>query len=101
MNKKVSIKNKHIGYSSIIRMYPKEEGYLKKIQGIHTIKKLSSVSKIISNIKKGDKVLFAKNGGENILKVNLFNKNRLQLLADKRKLEKFIKIETTKKRTLL
>jgi biotin carboxylase len=96
MNKKISTQKKHIGYSSILKIYPKNEGYIKKIKGLKRIKKFSSVSKIIPHLKVGDKSLFAKNGGENILKINLFNKDKIQLLADKRKVEKTIEVETSK-----
>lgn len=98
MNKKIVIRKKHVGYSSILKLYPKKEGYITHIKGLSDIQTLPSVSKIIPNLKVGAYALFAKNGGENILKVNLFHTDKLQLLADKRKVEKIIDIETTEKK---
>ena len=97
MDKKIEIQDTHVGYSSILKLYPKKEGYITHIQGLSHIQTLPSVSKIIPNLNIGAYALFAKNGGEPILKVNLFHTDRLQLLADKRKVEKILDIKTTKK----
>ncbi|MCB9809091.1 ATP-grasp domain-containing protein [Candidatus Nomurabacteria bacterium] len=99
MGKKPLIKNKAIGFTTILYFFPQQEGYITKINGVKKIKQLESFSSVDVRLKKGDRSLHAKNGGEYVLKVTLYNKDRPALLRDKRKLEKLVHIETSKQKT--
>lgn len=97
--KKPNMKRTKQGYSSVVKFYAPTEGYLKKILGIIKAQKLDSVLSFKKNLHKGDQARFAKHGGEYVCRFMLFNTNKQQFIADKRKLEKMIHIETTKYKT--
>lgn len=96
LNKKPVIKNKLIMYSTVLEFFPKKEGYLKCIKGIHKIKKLDSFFEMKVNSKIGDVVGFAKNGYLNVLYVLLRNKNKKTFCKDLKIVESLIGIETNK-----
>jgi len=98
IGKKPVIKNKPIGFTTILYFFPQKEGYIYEINGTKKARKLESFQSLDAKLKKGDRSLHAKNGGEYALKVSLFNKERSALLRDKRKLEKYIEIETKKQK---
>ncbi|OHA62698.1 MAG: hypothetical protein A3E07_00240 [Candidatus Wildermuthbacteria bacterium RIFCSPHIGHO2_12_FULL_45_9] len=50
------------------------------------------------NLKIGDRAIYAKHGGKSVFDIILFNKDRAKLLADIRRLEQMISIETASKR---
>lgn len=82
------------GYTSVIKFFPKKEGVITKITGIKKAKELPSFFDIQKKAKTGDKALFAKNGGTCLFYITLFHEDKSQFIADKRKLEKMICIET-------
>lgn len=86
------------GHSSIMRFYSKEEGFIKKTSGIKKVTTLESFVKIDRKLKRGEKCLHSKNGGAYVFKVDLFNKDKGKLTADKRKIENMVHIETVKHR---
>jgi len=90
------INKKMIGYSVALKFFAKNEGTLSTLSGIKKIQKLNSFHEIKINKKIGDKCLFAKHGGKSVFDLILFNKNRSELLADIRRVEKNIIIKTTK-----
>jgi len=98
MGKKPVVKSKAVGFTSILYFYPQKEGYISEIKGVKRAQKLESFESLDAKLKKGDRSLHAKNGGEYVLKISLFNKDRSELLRDKRKLEKLIHIETKKQK---
>ncbi|PID83479.1 hypothetical protein CSB11_01675 [Candidatus Campbellbacteria bacterium] len=97
-DEKIKIPKKKIGNMTTIQLYPKEEGYIKKIEGINKIKKLESFYSLSKQLRKGQKSIWSKNGGDGVLRITLFNENYEQFIADKRRAEKMIKIETVKQR---
>lgn len=94
MGKPVNVHKKKQGYTSFIKFYPKKEGVITKITGIKKAQSLESFLEVKQNLKKGDRARFAKNGGDCVFRVTLFHKNKAQWIADKRKLEKIVSIET-------
>ncbi|MFH1189026.1 MAG: ATP-grasp domain-containing protein [bacterium] len=82
------------GYTATLMFFAKKEGKLLKLNGIKKIQELLSFVEIIINKKVGDMCRFAKNGGSFVVTVTLFNENRSKLLADIRRLEQTIVIET-------
>lgn len=96
LNKKPIFKNKLIAYSTVLEFFPKEEGYLKTIKGIHKIKKLDSFSEMKIGSKIGDFVGFAKNGYLNVLYVLLGNKNKKTFYKNLKIVENLVKIKTNK-----
>ena len=96
LNKEPIIKNKLVAHSAVLEFFPKREGYLKFIKGIHKIKKLDSFSKMEINSKIGDFVGFAKNGYLNVMYVLLGSKNKEIFYKDLKIVEDLIKIETSK-----
>ena len=77
-----------------MKFFAKQEGLIKKINGINKIKALGSFVSIEQNKKVGDKCRFAKNGGRSVANLIMFNESRSGLLADIRRAEKFLQIIT-------
>jgi len=100
LGKKISIPKKKRGYTSVIKFFAKKEGVISKITGIKKAAQLESFHEVVQLQHKGDRARFAKNGGKYVFRVTLFNKDKSQFIADKRKLEKMVHIETvsTKKK---
>ena len=65
-----------------------------KLTGIKKTRELKSFDSIVIKKKIGDRCLFAKNGGKGVFDITFFNKDRSKLLADIRRLEQTINIET-------
>ncbi len=82
------------GFTAVMQFFAKKEGKLTKLTGIKKAKELKSFRDVSINKKVGDRCLFAKNGGKSVFNITLFNKQRSDLLADIRRLEQAVKIET-------
>lgn len=95
--KKPIIPKKLQGYTVAMKFFAKEEGKLKAINGIKKVQDLASFKRIYINKRVGDTCLYAKHGGSSVFNIILFNKDRSALLADMRRLETTINIQTTKK----
>jgi len=93
MGRKPIIPKKIKGYATAMKFFTPKEGTLIKVLGLKKAKKISSIKKIDIQKNPGEKCQFARNGGVSIFNVILFNKDKAELLADVRKLEKIIKIE--------
>ncbi|MCK5096063.1 MAG: ATP-grasp domain-containing protein [Candidatus Pacebacteria bacterium] len=91
---KVVVPKKVLGYSAALKFFAKKEGKLIKLTGIKKAQELKSFYNIKINKKLGNRCLYAKNGGQSVFNIMLFNKDRSKLLADIRRLEKFVSIET-------
>lgn len=100
MGKKPRIPRERIGYSTVIKFYPREEGYITKIKGINKVDELESFvnKKVIRD--PHSKAYHAKHGGGYVARVVLFNEDKAAYIRDRRKLEKMIKIETSNKKLL-
>ena len=79
-----------------MKFFAKDEGFLDKLTGIKKIQELKSFKKIYINKSIGDTCQYAKNGGSSVFDLIMFNKDRSNLLADIRRVEQTIKIETSK-----
>ena len=82
------------GFTAVMQFYAKKEGKLDKIQGLFKIEALESVKRMKVRKEPGDRCTFAKNGGDPVLEVILFNSQRSVLLADIRRLEQILNITT-------
>jgi len=91
---KIEIPKKVLGHSVAMKFFAKKEGTLKNLIGIKKAQQLKSFYKITINKKIGSKCRYAKNGGSSVFNIILFNKDRSKLLADIRRLEQVIRIET-------
>ncbi|OGG41766.1 hypothetical protein A2837_00950 [Candidatus Kaiserbacteria bacterium RIFCSPHIGHO2_01_FULL_46_22] len=80
-------------FSAAIKYYAKEEGEIVSILGLKKIEKLNSFHQIEMRKKRGDKSVFAKNGGGAIFVLYLVNDSRAELLADIRRVEATVKVE--------
>lgn len=98
MAKTPILPKKVLGYSAAFKFYAKEEGILKEFKGVKKIRDIKSVKDIDVRKKVGDRCVSAKNGGKSVCNVILFNKDRSELLADIRRMEKTIVIKTSKRR---
>ena len=98
---KPEIPKKRKGFTAVFNMYGEKEGKLDSIKGLKKVRALESYVHMNIKKKKGDALLFAKNGGGVVLEIVLFNKKRPALLADIRRMEKAIDIvvETKKRRS--
>lgn len=81
-------------HSVAMKFFAKKEGHLTKLTGIKKAQGLESFRSITVHKKIGDMCQFAKNGGNSVFNIILSNPDRSRLLADIRRLEQMIKIET-------
>lgn len=95
--KKPIIPAKRHGYSVAMKFFAKKEGRLTKLKGIKKITAIKSLKFVRVRKNIGDYCTYAKNGGDSVLNIIMFNKDRPALLADVRRLEQMIHIETNKK----
>ncbi len=97
-NKKIILPQKVQGHTAVLKVYPKKEGYITKLKGIKKSQLLRSFHSI--NIKKkiGDRATHAKHGGKDIFNITFFNKERSKLLADIRRFEQMLEVETQQER---
>ncbi len=79
-------------FAAAMKYYAKEEGEIVSILGLKKIEKLTSFHKIEMRKKRGDKSVFAKNGGGAIFVLYLVNDSRSDLLADIRRVEEVVKV---------
>ena len=79
-------------FSAAMKYYAKEEGQIVSIMGLKKIEKLSSFHHLEMRKKRGDKSVFAKNGGGAIFVLYLVNDSRSELLADIRRVETLVKV---------
>jgi hypothetical protein len=80
--------------SAVLKFYSKKEGKLERLTGIKKVQDLSSFHRMRIRKKNGDMCKFAKHGHKPVFDVTLTNKNRSKLLADIRRIEQTVKIET-------
>ncbi len=88
------VPKKILGHSTAMKFFAKKEGVITSITGIKKARELKSFHEINVHKKVGDRAVFAKNGGKSVFNIILHNKDRSRLLADIRRLESFVKIET-------
>lgn len=88
------IPKKRLGYATYMKFYAKEEGIITNITGTPAVKRLSSFVEMIVEKKIGDEAPYAKNGGGPVVKLVLSNPERSGLLADIRRVEQNLNIET-------
>lgn len=81
-------------HSVAMKFFAKKEGRLTQLLGIKKAQGLESFRSISVHKKVGDMCQFAKNGGNSVFNIILSNPDRSRLLADIRRLEQMIKIET-------
>jgi biotin carboxylase len=91
---KIKIPKKVLAHSVAMKFFAKKEGPLTKLIGIKKATELESFYKITVNKKIGDTCRYAKNGGASVFNIILSNPSRPKLLADIRRLEQMISIET-------
>ncbi len=84
------------GYTVAMKFFAPKEGRLTKLAGIKNAQKLNSFKKITINKKIGSLCKYAKNNGSSVFDIIMFNKSRPKLLADIRRLEKMVNIQTKK-----
>lgn len=82
-------------FAAAMKYYAKEEGEIVSILGVKKVGKLSSFHHIEMRKKRGDKSVFAKNGGGAIFVLYLVNDSRSELLADIRRVEQTIKVKVS------
>ncbi|MCB9818593.1 ATP-grasp domain-containing protein [Candidatus Nomurabacteria bacterium] len=83
-------------FAAAMKYYAKEEGEIVSILGVKKIEKLASFHKIEMRKKRGDKSIFAKNGGGAVFVLYLVNDLRSELLADIRRVEATVKVKVIK-----
>lgn len=94
LDKKPEIPKKVKGYTVAMKFFAKEEGKLTKLTGIKRAQDLKSFKRIYINKQVGDSCLYAKHGGSSVFNIIMFNEDRSELLADIRRLEQMVEIET-------
>ena len=90
--KKPIIPKKQQGWSVAMKFFAKTEGKMKALNGIKKIQELKSFKVIYVHKKVGDMCKYAKHGGSSVFDIIMFHKERSELLADIRRLEKMIEI---------
>jgi hypothetical protein len=79
-------------FAAAMKYYAKEEGEIVSILGVKKVEKLSSFHHIEMRKKRGDRSVFAKNGGGAVFVLYLVNDSRSELLADIRRVEQTIEV---------
>lgn len=79
-------------FAAAMKYYAREEGEIVSILGIKKVEKLDSFYSIEMRKKRGDRSVFAKNGGGAIFVLYLVNDSRSDLLADIRRAEETVKV---------
>lgn len=92
--RKPNIPKKELGHTAVFQFFPDKPGIIKTLKGVKKIKELDSFYKITLNKKVGDRSISAANGGKSVMDVVLFHEDRPKLLADVRRMETLVKIET-------
>jgi biotin carboxylase len=92
--KKPVITRKAKGYTAVMQFYAPKEGKLERIQGLFKVQALQSLKRLNVRKEPGDRCTYAKNGGDPVLDVVLFDPDRSNLLADIRRIEQNLKIVT-------
>ncbi|HZX50361.1 MAG TPA: ATP-grasp domain-containing protein [Candidatus Paceibacterota bacterium] len=82
------------GYAAALKIFARQEGVITNFLGVKKVQALESLHSMETNKKIGDRAVFAKNGGKSVFDILLFNKDRSRLLADIRRIEQALKIET-------
>lgn len=95
IGEKTKIPKKRKGYAGALCFYAKKEGTLTTFKGAKKVRGLASFENIKVYKQVGDVCKFAKHGGKPVCQLVLFNKNRSDLLADIRRAEKSLVIETS------
>jgi len=95
-SKKPIIPRRIKGYTVAMKFFAKKEGKLTKLTGIKRIQQLTSFKEISINKKIGDPCQYAKNNGSSVFNLIMFNKEKSKLLADIRRVEQMLVIETKK-----
>jgi len=88
------LSRKVLGYTASLKLFARKEGVITNLLGIKKVQELESFHSMEQNSKIGDKAIFAKHGGKSVFNIFLFNKERSNLLADIRRLEQTVSIET-------
>jgi hypothetical protein len=101
MNERPIISKKRKGYTAVLKFFAKKEGLLSVLRGTKKVRNLSSFKSAKIHIKVGELCLYSKHGGKGVCDIVLFHKDRSNLLADIRRVEDYIKIETVKSRSRL
>lgn len=83
-------------FSAAMKYYAKEEGEIVSILGLKKVEKLSSFHRLEMRKKRGDKSVFAKNGGGAVFVLYLVNDLRSDLLADIKRVENTVKVIVNK-----
>lgn len=91
--KKPILAKKAKGYTMILKFYPPKKGRLMKLEGIKKIQRLESFARVNYFKQVGDLCDYASNGDDPIFYLVLFNKDRSNLLADVRRIEKTVNIQ--------
>jgi len=92
--KRPKISRKAKGYAVAMKFFPREEGKLIKVSGLEKLKKFESFHKLMVNKKDGDICMHSKHGGKSVFDVIMFNQTRAKLIADIRRLERLVTIQT-------
>ncbi|HZX50360.1 MAG TPA: ATP-grasp domain-containing protein [Candidatus Paceibacterota bacterium] len=91
------LSRKTYGHTAVFEFFAKQEGIITNLTGVKKVQELGSFHSMDVNSKIGDRAVFAKNGGKSIFNIFLFSKDRSELLADIRRMEQLIAIETESK----
>ena len=80
-------------FAAAMKYYATEEGEIISVLGLKKIEKLASFHSIEMRKKRGDRSIFAKNGGGAIFVLYLVNDSRSELLADIRRVEQMVSVK--------
>ena len=82
------------GHTVAMKFFAKEEGELVKLSGIKKIQEFKSFKRLYIHKEVGGQCLYAKNGGSSVFDLVMFHTDRSELLADIRRVEQTVEIET-------
>lgn len=90
-------------HAAVLQTYAHEEGVLKAIHGLDTIRQLPSFVSMKQRFQTGDMLWFAQHNGHPVMECMLCNQDEQQLLTDIAALEQalYIEVATTKSAAVL
>lgn len=90
---KPKIPSKLKNYVAVFDIYAKREGTLRSVKGLGKVKKLSSFHSANEHIKVGEKVTFAKNGGDSVYYLVFKHPDKKQLKQDVAMMENLLELQ--------
>jgi hypothetical protein len=93
LGEKPDISHRWVRHAAGFNIYADKEGTIRAIHGVEEALKIESVLRLGVFAKKGDKSIFASNGGDFLVDGNMSDDDKVKLENDVKKVLEIIKID--------